>query len=171
MGEASIRAVDDVSLHRAHGRISGAAHLRLRQIDAAELMAGLEPAYVRLDSFGGRNLAELSSGAGALPPHTVGMVFQSFNLLPRMTLEENEELHLAPGGSRSRRTSRARAGSAGARASCETHWPSASELSGGEQQRTAIAPRSGESPENTFCREPTGNLDSATGEANPHAAA
>jgi putative ABC transport system ATP-binding protein len=92
------------------------------------------------------------------------MVFQSFQLLPRMTLEENVELPLrlaeVPRGERPARVREAleRVGLA-ARTS---HRPT--ELSGGEQQRAAIARALVNRPMILLADEPTGNLDSKTGE-------
>src|ERR1700723_4095011 len=129
-------------------------------------MAGLGPPPSGAIHGRGQNLAALDSQALArYRRETVGMVFQSFNLLPRMTLEENVELPLrlaeVDRAERGRRVREAleRVGLA----KRATHRPS--ELSGGEQQRTAIARALVNRPTILFADEPTGNLDSATGES------
>src|SRR5258705_12764806 len=93
MGESSIRAVADVSLTVPTGEFlallgsSGSGKSTL-----LNLMAGLARPTSGAIHSGGRNLAELSAFELArYRRNTVGMVFQSFNLLPRMTLEENIE--------------------------------------------------------------------------------
>src|SRR6476620_7368169 len=96
MGETAIRAVDDVSLTVPTGEFlallgsSGSGKSTL-----LNLMAGLDRPTSGSIVAAGRNLAELSSlELARYRRETVGMVFQSFNLLPRMTLEENVELPL-----------------------------------------------------------------------------
>jgi len=167
MGETSIRAVDDVSLSVPTGEFlallgsSGSGKSTL-----LNLMAGLDHPTSGSIRSGGRNLAQLSPlELARYRRNTVGMVFQSFNLLPRMTLEENVELPLrlaeVDRGERSARVEEAleRVG-----LSKRTHHRP-SELSGGEQQRTAIARALVNRPKILFADEPTGNLDSTTGEA------
>jgi putative ABC transport system ATP-binding protein len=166
MGETAIRAVDDVSLAVAPGEFlallgsSGSGKSTL-----LNLMAGLDRPTSGSIQAAGRNLAELSSlELARYRRDTVGMVFQSFNLLPRMTLEENVELPLRLAEvDRGERAARVKEALEHVRLAKRVgHRPS--ELSGGEQQRTAIARALVNRPKILFADEPTGNLDSATGE-------
>ena len=96
--------------------------------------------------------------------HRVGFIFQSFNLLPRLTAVENVAIPLTLAGvSQSERQARAKEMlekvGLGHRLD---HYPS--ELSGGEQQRTAVARALIHKPSLILADEPTGNLDSHTGE-------
>ncbi len=166
MGGATIRAVDGVSLEIAAGEFvallgsSGSGKSTL-----LNLLAGLDRPSSGAIFAHGRNLAEMSGDELAkYRSLTVGMVFQSFNLLPRMTLEENVELPLrlaeVDRGVRAARVREAleRVGLA-ARL---THRPA--ELSGGEQQRASLARALVNRPTILLADEPTGNLDSRTGE-------
>jgi putative ABC transport system ATP-binding protein len=90
----------------------------------------------------------------------IGIVFQSFHLVPHLSLEENVALPLALDGRRSPERVNAlieRAGLAHRR----SHYPS--ELSGGEQQRTALARALVHRPALVLADEPTGSLDSQSG--------
>ena len=167
MGSALIRAVDDVTLDVRSGEFlallgsSGSGKSTL-----LNLMAGLDRPTSGAIFAQGRNLSEMNPlELARYRSRTVGMVFQSFNLLPRMTLEENVELPLRLAEvDRGERAGRVR--EALERVHLEnrlTHRPS--ELSGGEQQRAALARALVNRPALLLADEPTGNLDSATGES------
>jgi putative ABC transport system ATP-binding protein len=166
MGEALIRAVDEISLQMGAGEFlallgaSGSGKSTL-----LNLMAGLDRPSAGAIFALGRDLAVMSSEELATHRNrTIGIVFQSFQLLPRMTLEENVELPLrlaeVPRGERPARVLDAlqRVGLAAR----TRHRPA--ELSGGEQQRAAIARALVNQPQILLADEPTGNLDSKTGE-------
>jgi putative ABC transport system ATP-binding protein len=167
MGETSVRAVDDVSLSVASGEYlallgsSGSGKSTL-----LNLMAGLDRPTSGSILANGENLAALSPlNLARYRRNIIGMIFQSFNLLPRMTLEENVELPLRLAEvARSERPGRVREALERVRLTHRFgHRPM--ELSGGEQQRVAIARALVNRPKILLADEPTGNLDSATGEA------
>jgi len=166
MGAALIRAVDDVSLSVDAGEFlallgsSGSGKSTL-----LNLLAGLDRPTAGAIVVRGRNLAEMDTHELArYRSLTVGMVFQSFNLLPRMTLEENVELPLRLAEvDRADRAARVREALEHVHLEKRlAHRPS--ELSGGEQQRAALARALVNRPTILLADEPTGNLDSATGE-------
>jgi len=167
MGAALIRAVDDVTLEVPAGEFlallgsSGSGKSTL-----LNLMAGLDRPTSGAIFAQGRNLSQMNPlELARYRSRTVGMVFQSFNLLPRMTLEENVELPLRLAEvDRGERTGRVREALERVRLEKRlTHRPS--ELSGGEQQRAALARALVNRPTLLLADEPTGNLDSATGES------
>jgi len=167
MGESSVRAVDEVSLSVSTGEFlallgsSGSGKSTL-----LNLIAGLDRPTSGAIHAHGQNLASLSSlDLARYRRNTIGMIFQSFNLLPRMTLEENIELPLRLAEvDHAERPSRVREALERVRLTHRLgHRPT--ELSGGEQQRVAIARALVNRPKILLADEPTGNLDSATGEA------
>jgi putative ABC transport system ATP-binding protein len=166
MGDTLVRAADDVSLNIAKGEFiallgsSGSGKSTL-----LNLMAGLDRPTSGAIFAHDRNLAEMTSEELAQHrTHTIGIVFQAFNLLPRMTLEENVELPLRLAEvERSERNNRVREVVDRVRLGARlTHRPT--ELSGGEQQRAALARALVNRPTILLADEPTGNLDSATGD-------
>jgi putative ABC transport system ATP-binding protein len=167
LGDSVIRAVDDVSLSVAPGEFlallgsSGSGKSTL-----LNLIAGLDRPTSGAVISQGQDLSKVSSlELACYRRQTVGMVFQSFNLLPRMTLEENVELPLRLADVE-RNDRAARVNEALERVGLGkriTHRPS--ELSGGEQQRAAIARALVNRPKILLADEPTGNLDSTTGES------
>ena len=163
---ATIRALDGVSLEVQSGDFvallgtSGSGKSTL-----LNLIAGLDHPTSGTISVQGRELGSMTSeDLARYRRFTVGMVFQAFNLIPTMTLLENVELPM-------RFAEVERADRAGrARAALEQvgiahradHRPT--EVSGGEQQRAALARALVNRPAMLLADEPTGNLDSRTGE-------
>jgi putative ABC transport system ATP-binding protein len=167
MGASSVRAVDDLSLVIAQNEFlallgsSGSGKSTL-----LNLIGGLDRPTSGSIVSNGQNIATLSSlDLARYRRHAVGMIFQSFNLLTRMTLEENVELPLRLAEvDRTERSGRVQEALERVRLTHRLgHRPV--ELSGGEQQRVAIARALVNRPRILLADEPTGNLDSATGEA------
>jgi len=167
MGGTSVRAVDDLSLSVGQNEFlallgsSGSGKSTL-----LNLIGGLDRPTSGSIVTNGQNIAALSSlELARYRRDSIGMIFQSFNLLPRMTLEENIELPLRLAEiDRAERPARVREALERVRLTHRMgHRPA--ELSGGEQQRVAIARALVNRPKILLADEPTGNLDSSTGEA------
>jgi putative ABC transport system ATP-binding protein len=165
MGSATIRAVDGITVDVPEGEFvallgaSGSGKSSL-----LNLIAGLDSPTSGTVVSGGQNLARLTREELAqYRRHIVGMVFQSFNLVPRMSVLENVELPLrfAEIERRKRAELSTRALEKVGLGARLRHRPI--ELSGGEQQRVAIARALVNEPRVLLADEPTGNLDSRTG--------
>ena len=160
----TIKALDRVSLEIPTGQMvaiqgptGGGKSTLLQMLGALDLPT---EGYI---GFGSEELSK-SSGAtlSKFRAKEIGFVFQSFNLIPTLTAQQNVETALEPLGLNSQeRHDRAYAAlesvGLGDRAS---HVPS--ELSGGQQQRVAIARALVKNPEVLLADEPTGNLDEDT---------
>jgi putative ABC transport system ATP-binding protein len=164
MGHQQIRALDGVDLDVRPGeflRVIGASGSGKSTL--LNLIAGLDtPTSGRIETPDGV-LSEMSSRELAgFRARRVGMVFQTFNLIPHRSALQNVELALLFSGvARAERTRRAaemleRLGLADRL----THRPA--DLSGGEQQRVALARALVKQPDMLLADEPTGNLDRDT---------
>jgi putative ABC transport system ATP-binding protein len=126
------------------------------------LLAGLDRPTAGTVHLDGEELGSLSEDERArLRARKIGFVFQSFQLIPTLTALENVQVPLElrgePDATRHARELLERVGLGGR----EHHYPA--QLSGGEQQRVAVARGFSSRPKVLFADEPTGNLDASTG--------
>ncbi len=167
VGEEEIRALDDISLDIETGEFisiigpSGSGKSTLMHILGC--LDSPTHGTIKLDGImiqkaSARELA-------AIRNRKIGFVFQFFNLLPKLNVLQNVELPMIYSGipGRERRERGMRALEAVDLANRARHRPS--QLSGGQQQRVAIARALVNDPRIIFADEPTGNLDSHTGDA------
>ncbi|MDW6022093.1 ABC transporter ATP-binding protein [Mesorhizobium sp. BAC0120] len=126
------------------------------------VVAGLERVDAGTVSVAGETLNGKSEDQiAAFRGRNIGIVFQSFHLIPNMTALENVAVPLELAGHPDPFAVAARELEAVGLSNRVTHYPS--ELSGGEQQRVAIARALAPDPAILIADEPTGNLDQATG--------
>ncbi len=166
LGGEEIRALDDVSLDIEAGEFisiigpSGSGKSTLMQIVGC--LDTPSKGTIKLD---GTMIQDASPRQlAAIRNQKIGFVFQFFNLLPKLTVLQNVELPMVYGGvsGRDRRERAMQALELVSLANRSKHRPS--QLSGGQQQRVAIARALVNNPKIIFADEPTGNLDSHTGE-------
>jgi putative ABC transport system ATP-binding protein len=162
-GEAAVHALAGVDLDFYEGAFtaimgpSGSGKSTLLHV-----LAGLDTATSGQVMLGGTNLTALDdTQATLLRRDRVGFVFQSFNLLPMFTAEQNITLPLMLASQKVDGAWLATLVDTLALGSRLGHKPS--ELSGGQQQRVAIARALINKPDVIFADEPTGNLDSRSG--------
>jgi putative ABC transport system ATP-binding protein len=162
-GESAVRALRGVTLEVPAGQFtavmgpSGSGKSTLMH-----LLAGLDRPTNGRVRIGGEDITEMpDKQLTKLRRRHIGFVFQSFNLLPMLTAEENILLPLSIAG---RKPDKAAVKSLVERVGLGErlrHKPS--QLSGGQQQRVAIARALAARPTVLFADEPTGNLDSTSG--------
>ncbi len=165
MGEHTVRALDGVDLEVPEGQYlavmgpSGSGKSTL-----LNLLGCLDRPTTGRYWLAGRDVSRLDDAALSRERNRrLGFVFQSYNLIPHLTVLENIEVPLdyagvAPRTARERSTGLARRMGLGERTD---HRPG--QLSGGQQQRVAIGRALANDPVVLLADEPTGNLDSATG--------
>jgi putative ABC transport system ATP-binding protein len=159
-GEARVRALDQVSVDFERGRFtavmgpSGSGKSTLMHC-----LAGLDVPTSGQSFVGGQEIARLNDrGLTELRRDRIGFVFQSFNLVPTLTAEENITLPADLAGAAIDRAWFDYLVQALGIADRLSHRPG--ELSGGQQQRVACARALIHRPDLIFADEPTGNLDS-----------
>jgi putative ABC transport system ATP-binding protein len=162
-GASSVHVLKSVSLDIAAGEATGiVGPSGSGKSTLLMVLAGLE----RVDAGIVRVAGEVLNGRSedqiaAFRGRNIGIVFQSFHLIPNMTALENVAVPLELAGRRDAFAIAARELEAVGLADRVTHYPG--ELSGGEQQRVAIARALAPEPRILIADEPTGNLDQATG--------
>lgn len=162
--EGTLRILDQINLSVADGETiaivgpSGSGKSTLLGI-----LAGLDLPSEGTVSLNGKNITEMDEeGRAAVRAKDVGFVFQSFHLLPGLTALENVALPLELNGDvKALETARYYLERVGLDHRT-THYPR--QLSGGEQQRVAVARAFACRPTILFADEPTGNLDTGTGQ-------
>ncbi len=128
-----------------------------------QLLGGLDRATSGSLELDGRDLSTLGEGAMTrVRASSIGFIFQTFNLIPTLSAQENVETALVPLGvtNAARKSRAAEALASVGLADRARHLPS--ELSGGQQQRVAIARALVKDPKVLLADEPTGNLDEDT---------
>ena len=162
--EGPLTIVQDVSLDIAAGEsVAVVGPSGAGQSTLLALLAGLDAPTSGKIWLAGTDLSALDEdGRARLRAQRVGFVFQAFHLVPALTALENVMLPLELAGRTDARSGALAALERVGLAKRKGHYPR--QLSGGEQQRIALARAFVTAPAVLFADEPTGNLDTSTGE-------
>ncbi|MFC6672175.1 ABC transporter ATP-binding protein [Marinobacterium aestuariivivens] len=168
IGDEEVQVLRDLDLKVADGeRVAILGPSGSGKTTLLLLLAGLERCQQGHIRLGGVALSDLDADALAdLRRDRIGFIFQSFHLVPSLTALDNVALPLEIAGDTRARMLAARMLDQVGLAYRERHYPA--QLSGGEQQRVAIARALVHGPRLILADEPTGNLDSRTGERVGH---
>ena len=166
MGEEKVHALQDVSIQIDRGEYvaimgpSGSGKSTLMNI-----LGCLDTPSTGLYEFNGVNVSEMNDNELAkIRNKEIGFVFQTFNLIPRSDALHNVELPLIYGGVNSHERKRLAAESLQHVSLGDRMHHRPNELSGGQRQRVAIARALVTKPSIILADEPTGNLDTKTGD-------
>ncbi|MEZ5784155.1 MAG: ABC transporter ATP-binding protein [Rhizobiaceae bacterium] len=162
-GASSVHVLKEISLDLAAGEVTGiVGPSGSGKSTLLMVLAGLEKVDSGTVTIAGERLnGKTEDQIAAFRGRTIGIVFQSFHLIPNMTALENVAVPLELAGRQDAFEVAERELAAVGLSQRLTHYPG--ELSGGEQQRVAIARALAPEPHILIADEPTGNLDQATG--------
>jgi len=165
MGDNIVAALDGVDIHiKPHEFVSVIGPSGSGKSTLMNIIGCLDTADEGIYRFDGLDITDYSEDElAAIRGRKIGFVFQQFNLLPKLSAQENVELPLIyQGMSASKRHKRSREVLERVGLLDRMHHKP-TELSGGQQQRVAIARALAGNPSLILADEPTGNLDSKTG--------
>ncbi|HHV99639.1 MAG TPA: ABC transporter ATP-binding protein [Clostridiaceae bacterium] len=166
MGDTIVKALDNVSLHiKQHEFVAIVGPSGSGKSTLMNMIGCLDTPTSGTYYLDGKEVSKLSDNQLAeIRSRKIGFIFQSFNLLQKLTALENVELPLVYQGVRAKERHRRAKEALESVGLGERMHHKPTELSGGQQQRVAIARALVSNPPIILADEPTGNLDSKSGE-------
>ena len=165
MGDNVVAALDGVDIHiKPHEFVSVIGPSGSGKSTLMNIIGCLDTADAGIYRFDGLDITDYSENELAtIRNRKIGFVFQQFNLLPKLTAQENVELPLIYQGMSAHKRHKRSAEVLDRVGLLDRMHHKPTELSGGQQQRVAIARALAGNPSLILADEPTGNLDSKTG--------